>query len=84
MPPTPRLPRRGEFNLFSTQGFNSAKTDSCLYTLYRDNFQLALDVFSESVQQKLGSKTLRRIVAAARHVLSCVYLAREDKPEGRF
>lgn len=36
----------------------------------RDNFQLALDVFSEQVQQKLGSRTLRRIVAAARHVLS--------------
>ncbi|GAA5958954.1 hypothetical protein JCM8115_000702 [Rhodotorula mucilaginosa] len=55
--------------------FHSTDTDAtdAEVASKRDNFQLALDVFSESVQQKLGSKTLRRIVAAARHVLSGLY-----------
>ncbi|GAA5981692.1 hypothetical protein JCM10908_004568 [Rhodotorula pacifica] len=52
--------------------FHSTDTDASDAEIAskRDNFQLALDIFSETVQQKINSKMMRRIVKAARHVLS--------------
>ncbi|GAA5871056.1 hypothetical protein JCM3774_005099 [Rhodotorula dairenensis] len=66
--------------------FHSTDTDATDAEIAskRDNFQLALDVFSERVQQKLGSKTLRRIVAAARHVLSGLHMEQQKRRARRL